>query len=157
MGDIGQNPYSRRHIQYPPNDEVLDDFERKHILEIRPSVTLAKNVKRKVLVRGSKLISLRWSLLVFPYHRNRPRLLKFLTLQVAMKFFKKSPWILKKYRIFPFCTEKNLVYCFNSWFWLVRYGDTGKKLFFFSSSRVLILFCFWGVLHASCWAICIWS
>ena len=33
-----------------PNDEVLDDFERKHILEIRPSVTLAKNVKRKVLV-----------------------------------------------------------------------------------------------------------
>ena len=42
-----------------PNNEVLDDFERKHILEIRPSVTLAKNVKRKVLVRGSKLISLR--------------------------------------------------------------------------------------------------
>ena len=33
-----------------PNDEVLDDFERKHILEIRPSVTLAKNVKRKDLV-----------------------------------------------------------------------------------------------------------
>ena len=33
-----------------PNDEVFDDFERKHILEIRPSVTLAKNVKRKDLV-----------------------------------------------------------------------------------------------------------
>ena len=33
-----------------PNDEVLDDFERKHILEIRPLVTLAKNVKRKDLV-----------------------------------------------------------------------------------------------------------
>ena len=32
------------------NDEVLDDFERKHILEIRPLVTLAKNVKRKDLV-----------------------------------------------------------------------------------------------------------
>ena len=31
-------------------DEVLDDFENKHILEIRPSVTLAKNVKRKDLV-----------------------------------------------------------------------------------------------------------
>ena len=33
-----------------PNEEVVDDFERKHILEIRPSVTLAKNVKRKDLV-----------------------------------------------------------------------------------------------------------
>ena len=33
-----------------PNDEVLDDFERRHILEIRPLVTLAKNVKRKDLV-----------------------------------------------------------------------------------------------------------
>ena len=33
-----------------PNDEVLGDFERKHILEIRPSVTLAKNIKRKDLV-----------------------------------------------------------------------------------------------------------
>ena len=32
------------------NNEVLDDFERKHILEIRPLVTLAKNVKRKDLV-----------------------------------------------------------------------------------------------------------
>ena len=33
-----------------PNEEVVDDFERKHILEIRPSVTLAKNVKRKDLL-----------------------------------------------------------------------------------------------------------
>ena len=33
-----------------PNEKVVDDFERKHILEIRPSVTLAKNVKRKDLV-----------------------------------------------------------------------------------------------------------
>ena len=33
-----------------PNEENVDDFERKHILEIRPSVTLAKNVKRKDLV-----------------------------------------------------------------------------------------------------------
>ena len=32
-----------------PNEEV-DDFERKYILEIRPSVTLAKNIKRKDLV-----------------------------------------------------------------------------------------------------------
>ena len=33
-----------------PNEEVVDDFKRKHILEIRPSVTLAKNVKWKDLV-----------------------------------------------------------------------------------------------------------
>ena len=33
-----------------PNEEVTDDFERKHVLEIRPSVVLAKNVKRKDLV-----------------------------------------------------------------------------------------------------------
>ena len=33
-----------------PNEEVVDDFERKLILEIRPSVTLAKNVKMKDLV-----------------------------------------------------------------------------------------------------------
>ena len=33
-----------------PNEEVVDVFERKHILEIRPSVTLAKNLKRVVLV-----------------------------------------------------------------------------------------------------------
>ena len=31
------------------NDEVLDDFERKRILEIRPLITLAKNVKKKDL------------------------------------------------------------------------------------------------------------
>ena len=33
-----------------PSEEVMDDFERKHVLEIRPSVMLAKNVKRKDLV-----------------------------------------------------------------------------------------------------------
>ena len=33
-----------------PIEEVTDDFERKHVLEIRPSVTLAKNIKRKELV-----------------------------------------------------------------------------------------------------------
>ena len=33
-----------------PTEEITDDFERKHVLEIRPSVTLAKNVKRKELV-----------------------------------------------------------------------------------------------------------
>ena len=31
-----------------PTEEVTDDFERKHVLEIRPSVTLVKNVKRRV-------------------------------------------------------------------------------------------------------------
>ena len=33
-----------------PNEEVTDDFERKHVLEIRPSVVVAKNVKKKDLV-----------------------------------------------------------------------------------------------------------
>ena len=33
-----------------PNDEVLKDLKKKHILEIKPSVTLTKNVKRKDLV-----------------------------------------------------------------------------------------------------------
>ena len=33
-----------------PGEKVTDDFERKHVLEIRPSVILAKNVKRKDLV-----------------------------------------------------------------------------------------------------------
>ena len=31
-----------------PTEEVTDDFERKHVLEITPSVTLVKNVKRRV-------------------------------------------------------------------------------------------------------------
>ena len=30
--------------------KLTDDFERKHVFEIRPSVILAKNVKRKDLV-----------------------------------------------------------------------------------------------------------
>ena len=33
-----------------PNEEVADDFKRKHVLEIKPSVIVAKNVKRKDLV-----------------------------------------------------------------------------------------------------------
>merc|ERR1712074_348034 len=33
-----------------PNEEIVEDFERKRILEIRRLVTLAKNVKRKDLV-----------------------------------------------------------------------------------------------------------
>ena len=33
-----------------PNEEVTDDLERKHVLGIRPSVVLTKNVKRKDLV-----------------------------------------------------------------------------------------------------------
>ena len=38
-----------RHWIYP-KEEVTDDFERKHVLEIRPSVTLAKSITRKDLV-----------------------------------------------------------------------------------------------------------
>ena len=34
---------------YPAEDNV-DDYEKKHVLEIRPSVSLAKNIKRKDLV-----------------------------------------------------------------------------------------------------------
>jgi len=33
-----------------PNEEVADDFQIKHVLEIRHSVVVAKNVKRKDLV-----------------------------------------------------------------------------------------------------------
>ena len=33
-----------------PTEEEVDHFEMKHVLEIRPSVTLAKNIKRKDLV-----------------------------------------------------------------------------------------------------------
>ena len=50
-----------------PNDEVLDDFERKHILEIRPSVTLAKNIKRKDLVfalLNREIIEAMWGQLI---------------------------------------------------------------------------------------------
>ena len=32
------------------NEEVADDFKRKHNFEIKPSVIVAKNVKRKDLV-----------------------------------------------------------------------------------------------------------
>ena len=50
-----------------PNDDVADDFERKHILEIRPSVTLAKNVKRKDLVfalLNREIIEAMWGQLI---------------------------------------------------------------------------------------------
>ena len=55
-----------KHIPYP-NEEVVDDFERKHILEIRPSVTLAKNVIRKDLVfalLNREIIEAMWGQLI---------------------------------------------------------------------------------------------
>ena len=33
-----------------PAEDYVDDYEKKHVLEIRPSVSLAKNIKRKDLV-----------------------------------------------------------------------------------------------------------
>ena len=50
-----------------PNDEVLDDFERKHILEIRPSGTLVKKIKRKDLVfalLNREIIEAMWGQLI---------------------------------------------------------------------------------------------
>ena len=50
-----------------PNDKVLDYFERKHILEIRPSITLPKNVKRKDLVfalLNHEIIEAMWGQLI---------------------------------------------------------------------------------------------
>ena len=50
-----------------PNEKVVDDFERKHILEIRPSVTLAKNVSRKDLVfalLNREIIEAMWAQLI---------------------------------------------------------------------------------------------
>ena len=50
-----------------PNEEIVDDFERKHILEIRPLVTLAKNVKRKDLVfalLNCEIIEVMWGQLI---------------------------------------------------------------------------------------------
>ena len=50
-----------------PNEEVTDDFERKHVLEIRPSVVLAKNVKRKDLVfalLNQEVIEAMWTELI---------------------------------------------------------------------------------------------
>ena len=50
-----------------PTEEVTDDFERKHVLEIRPSVTLAKNVKRKELVfalLNREIIEAMWEQLI---------------------------------------------------------------------------------------------
>ena len=33
-----------------PAEDYVDDYEKKHVLEIRPSVSLAKNIKQKDLV-----------------------------------------------------------------------------------------------------------
>ena len=52
-----------------PSEEVIDDFERKHVLEIRPSVMLAKNVKRKDLVfalLNQETIEAMWGELIGP-------------------------------------------------------------------------------------------
>ena len=52
-----------------PGEEVIDDFERKHVLEIRPSVMLANNVKRKDLVfalLNRETIEAMWGLLIGP-------------------------------------------------------------------------------------------
>ena len=50
-----------------PTEEVTDDFERKHVLEIRPSVTLAKNVKKKKWVfalLNREIIEAMWGQLI---------------------------------------------------------------------------------------------
>ena len=50
-----------------PNEEVTDDLERKHVLGIRPSVVLAKNVKRKDLVfalLNQEVIEAMWTELI---------------------------------------------------------------------------------------------
>ena len=50
-----------------PTEEVTDDFERKHVLEIRPSVTVAKNIKRKELVfalLNREIIEAMWGQLI---------------------------------------------------------------------------------------------
>ena len=52
-----------------PSEEVIDDFERKHVLEIRPSVMLAKNVNRKDLVfalLSRETIEAMWGQLIGP-------------------------------------------------------------------------------------------
>ena len=52
-----------------PSEEVIDDFERKHVLEIRPSVMLAKNVKSKNLVfalLNRETIEAMWGQLIGP-------------------------------------------------------------------------------------------
>ena len=52
-----------------PGEKVTDDFERKHVFEIRPSVILAKNVKRKDLVfalLNRETIEAMWRQLIGP-------------------------------------------------------------------------------------------
>ena len=54
-----------------PYDEVPDKFERKHVLEIRPSVVVAKNVKKKDLVfalLNREVIEAMWGVLI---HLNK--------------------------------------------------------------------------------------
>ena len=51
-----------------PNDEAPDEFERKHALEIRPSVVVAKNVKKKDLVfalLNREVIEAMWGELIY--------------------------------------------------------------------------------------------
>ena len=52
-----------------PTEEEVDQFEKKHVLEIRPSVTLAKNIKRKDLVfalLNNEVIEALWVQLINP-------------------------------------------------------------------------------------------
>ena len=52
-----------------PTEKVVDHFEKKHVLEIRPSVTLAKNIKRKDLVfalLNREVIEALWGQLINP-------------------------------------------------------------------------------------------
>ena len=54
-------------IQGRHEEEVTDDFGRKHVFESRPSVTLAKNVKRKDLVfalLNREIIEAMWKQLI---------------------------------------------------------------------------------------------
>ena len=51
-----------------PSEEVIDDFERKHVLEIRPSVMLAKNVRKNLVfaLLNRETIEAMWGLLIGP-------------------------------------------------------------------------------------------
>ena len=52
-----------------PTEEEVNRFEKKHVLEIRPSVTLAKNIKRKDLVfalLNREVIEALWGQIINP-------------------------------------------------------------------------------------------
>ena len=52
-----------------PTEEEVDQFEKKHVLEIRPSVTLAKNINQKDLVfalLNNEVIEALWDQLINP-------------------------------------------------------------------------------------------